>query len=248
MKITLRVGAAVTPYSGPVTRPSPAVKLVDGGRARTTATARSPNKEPNVSPGDAFSSLGPRLKRLKPILEAGRLDPSAAVRDHEYDLRDHTPDQRGSYGKAILWKAERVDDAHEIDLKIVASSAVLPSPLSVHFQAVSWRHSVVPNRNHSQRFGMAGRGSGDTIIRFGWHVQRLRQRESSSHGQVSGLSITVMMQSHGFRRGLAPGALRRDHCQHGMVRTAADRPRRPRLIWTPGLSRNAGNFATQIDS
>jgi len=33
-----------------------------------------------------------------------------------------------------------------------------------------------------------------------------------------------MMQFHEFMRGLAPGALRRDHCQHGMVRTAADRP------------------------
>ena len=33
-----------------------------------------------------------------------------------------------------------------------------------------------------------------------------------------------MMQFNEFRRGLAPGALRRDHCRHGMVRTAADRP------------------------
>jgi len=81
---------------------------------------------------------------------------------------------------------------------------------------------VVPHRNRSLRLGMAGRGSGDTIIRFGWHVQRLRQRESSSHGQVPGLCITVMMQLHEFRRGLAPGALRRDHCQHGVVRKAAD--------------------------
>ena len=64
-------------------------------------------------------------------------------------------------------------------------------------------------------------GSGDTIIRFGWHARRLSQRESISHGQVPGLCITVMMQFHEFRRGLAPGALRRDHCQSGMVRTAA---------------------------
>jgi len=33
-----------------------------------------------------------------------------------------------------------------------------------------------------------------------------------------------MMRFHEFRRGLAPGALRRDHRQHEMVRTAADRP------------------------
>ena len=33
-----------------------------------------------------------------------------------------------------------------------------------------------------------------------------------------------MMQFHKLRRDLAPVALRRDHCQHGMVRTAADLP------------------------
>jgi len=32
-----------------------------------------------------------------------------------------------------------------------------------------------------------------------------------------------MMQFHDFRRGLAPGALTRDHGQHEMVRTAAAR-------------------------
>ena len=102
MKTPLSVGAAVTPYAGAVTDPSLAVQLVDGGRARTTATARTPNKEPNASPGDALSSLGARLKRLKPILEAGRRDSSAAVRDHEYDWRDSTPDQRGSAGPALV--------------------------------------------------------------------------------------------------------------------------------------------------
>ena len=35
-------------------------------------------------------------------------------------------------------------------------------------------HSVVLQGNRSLRLGMAGRGSGDTTIRFGWHVQRLR--------------------------------------------------------------------------
>jgi len=68
---------------------------------------------------------------------------------------------------------------------------------------------------------MACRGSGDAIIWFGWHVQRLRQREPSLHGQVPCLCTTVMMQFHEFRRGLAPGAHMRDHCQRGMVRTAA---------------------------
>ena len=67
-----------------------------------------------------------------------------------------------------------------------ASSAVLPSRFFGFFQAIWGRHSVVPHRNRSLRLGMAGRGSGDTIIRFGWHVQQLRQRESSSHGQVPG--------------------------------------------------------------
>jgi len=103
-------------------------------------------------------------------------------------------------------------------------SAVLPSRFFSYFQANWGRHSVVSHRNRSLRLGMAGRGSGDTIIRLGWHVQRLRKRESSSHGQVPGLCITVIMQFHEFRRGRAPGALRRDHCQHGMLRTAADRP------------------------
>jgi len=128
------------------------------------------------------------------------------------------------------------------------SSAVPPSRFFGYFQAICERHSVMPHQNRSLRLGMAGRESGDTIIRFGWHVQRLRQRESRSHGQVPGLCITAMMQFHEFRRGLAPGALRRDHCQHRMVRKAADRPRRPRLIWTPGFVRIAGNLATQIDS
>ena len=68
MKTVLSVGAAVTPYAGAVTVPSLSVKLVDGGRSRTTATARTPNKDPNASPGDALSILGARLKRLKPIL------------------------------------------------------------------------------------------------------------------------------------------------------------------------------------
>jgi len=102
MKTALSVGAAVTPYAGAVTGPSLAVKLVDGGRARTTATARTPNKEPNASPGDAVSGRGARLKRLKPIIDAGRCDSSAAVRDHEYDWRDSTPDQRGSAGPALV--------------------------------------------------------------------------------------------------------------------------------------------------
>jgi len=128
------------------------------------------------------------------------------------------------------------------------SSVVLPSRFFVYFEAIWGRHSVVPQQNRSLRLGMAGQGSVDTIIRLGLHVQRLRQRESSSHGQVSGLCSTVMMQFRKFRRGLAPGALRRDHCQHGMVRTVADRPRRPRLIWTLGLLRIAGNLTTQIDS
>ena len=66
------------------------------------------------------------------------------------------------------------------------SSAVLPSRFFGYFQAIWGRRSVVPHRNRSLRFGMAGRGSGDTIIRFGWHVQRVRQRESSSHGQAPG--------------------------------------------------------------
>jgi len=83
--------------------------------------------------------------------------------------------------------------------------------------------------------------------RFGWHVPRLRQRESSSHGQVPGLCITVMMQFHKFRRGLAPGALRRDHCQHGMVRKAADRPRRPRFtaVQIPGKRADTRYFWEQ---
>ena len=132
--------------------------------------------------------------------------------------------------------------------RLMRSSSVPPSRFFVYFQAIWGRHSVVTHRNRSLRLGIAGRGSGDTIIRFGWHVPLLRQRESSSHGQVPGLCITVMMQFHEFRRGPAPGALRRDHCQHGMVRKAADRPRRPRSIWTPGLVRIAGYLATQIDS
>jgi len=56
-----------------------------------------------------------------------------------------------------------------------------------------------------------------------------KRQESSSHGQVPGLCIGVIMQFHEFRRGFAPGELRRDDCQHGMVRTAADRPPSPRL-------------------
>ena len=127
-------------------------------------------------------------------------------------------------------------------------SAVPPSRFLGYFQAIWGRHSVVPHRNRSLRRGMAGRGPGDTFIRLGWPVPRLRRRESSSHGQVPGLCITVMMQSHEFRMGLAPGAVRRDQCQHGMVRKTADRPRRPRLIRTPGFVRIAGNLATQIDS
>jgi len=113
--------------------------------------------------------------------------------------------------------------------RVPRSSAVLPSRFFGYFHAIWWRHSVVPHRSGSLLRGMAGRGSGETIIRFGWHVQRLRERESSSHGEVPSLCIAVIMQIHEFRRGLAPGALRRDHCQHGMVRTAADRPWRPRL-------------------
>jgi len=104
----------------------------------------------------------------------------------------------------------------------VASSVVPPSRFFGYFQAIWGRHSVVPHRNRGLRLGMACRGSGDTIIRFGWHVPRTRKPESRSHGQVPGLCITVMMQFHEFRWGLAPGALRRDHCQHGVVRKAAD--------------------------
>jgi len=101
-------------------------------------------------------------------------------------------------------------------------SAVPPSRFFDYSQPIWGRHSVVPHRNRSLRLGMAGRGSADTIIRFGWHVPRLRQRVSSSHGKFPGLSITVMMKFHEFRRGLAPGALRREHCRHGVVRKAAD--------------------------
>ena len=57
------------------------------------------------------------------------------------------------------------------------SSAVPPSRFFGYFQVIWGRHSVVPHRNRSLRLGMAGRGSGDTIIRLGWHVPRLRQRE-----------------------------------------------------------------------
>ena len=71
-------------------------------------------------------------------------------------------------------------------------SAVLPSRFLGYLQAIWGRHSVVPLRNRSLRLGMACRGCGDTIIQFGWHVRRLRQRESSSLGKVSDLCITVM--------------------------------------------------------
>jgi len=67
---------------------------------------------------------------------------------------------------------------------------------------------VVPHRNRSLRLEMAGQGSGDTKLRCEWHVHRLSHRESSSHGQVRGLYITVMIQFHEFRRALAPGAHR----------------------------------------
>jgi len=102
------------------------------------------------------------------------------------------------------------------------SSAVPPSRFFGYFQEIWGRHSVVPHRNRGLRLGVAGRGYSDTRNRFGWHVPRLRQRESSSHGQVPGLCIIVMMRILEFRRGLAPSALRRDHCEHGVVRKAAD--------------------------
>ena len=88
------------------------------------------------------------------------------------------------------------------------SSAVLPSCFFGYSHSILWRHIVVPHRNRSLRLEMAGQGSGDTKLRCEWHVHRLSHRESSSHGQVRGLYITVMIQFHEFRRALAPGAHR----------------------------------------
>jgi len=47
---------------------------------------------------------------------------------------------------------------------VSSSSAVLPSRCLGYSRAIWGRHSVVPHRNRSLRLGMAGRGSGDTII------------------------------------------------------------------------------------
>jgi len=95
----------------------------------------------------------------------------------------------GWLGRHAGWCCTRVTSKAGLETRprrAFSSSAVLPSRFFGYFQATWGRHSVVPHRKCSLRLGMAGRGSGDTIIRFGWHVQRLRQRESSSHGQVPG--------------------------------------------------------------
>jgi len=54
---------------------------------------------------------------------------------------------------------------------------------------------------------MACQGSGDRNNWFGWHVQWLRQRESSAHGQDPGWCITAITQFHELRKAVYSGKI-----------------------------------------
>jgi len=91
-----------------------------------------------------------------------------------------------SGARLSLAAAAAVAAAFEISMAAAGrpSSAVLPLRLFGDFEGIRARRSVVPHPNRSVQRGIEDRRSGDTMFLFVWHVLPLRQRESSSHGQV----------------------------------------------------------------